>query len=57
MPAPQGTGLVISDEMKKILIAVGIKDIYSKCLGKTRTTFNAAKACMNALKKLGDIKL
>lgn len=57
IPAPQGTGLVIGNEMKKILIAVGIKDIYSKCLGKTRTTFNTAKACMNALNKLGDVKL
>lgn len=57
MPAPRGTGLVIGDEMKKILIAVGVKDIYSKCLGNTKTTFNTAKACMKALNKLGDIKL
>ena len=56
MPAPQGTGLVISDELKKILKAVGIKDIYSKCSGKTRTTFNAAKACMDALNKIGEIQ-
>lgn len=53
MPAPQGTGLVVSDELKKILKAVGIKDVYSKCFGKTKTTFNAAKACMNALDKIG----
>ncbi|MCK5321090.1 30S ribosomal protein S5 [Candidatus Pacearchaeota archaeon] len=57
MPAPQGTGLVIGDEMKKILRLVGIKDVYSKCLGKTKTTFNTAKACMQALNKLGDMKL
>ena len=56
MPAPQGTGLVISDELKKVLKAVGIKDIYSKCSGKTRTTFNAAKACMAALNKIGEIQ-
>ena len=56
MPAPQGTGLVISDELKKILKAVGIKDIYSKCSGNTKTTFNAAKACMNALNKIGEIQ-
>ena len=54
MPAPQGTGLVINDELKKILKAVGIKDVYSKCFGKTRTTFNAAKACMAALNKIGE---
>ena len=56
MPAPQGTGLVIKDELKKILKAVGIKDVYSKCSGKTRTTFNAAKACMTALNKIGEIQ-
>jgi len=57
IPAPQGTGLVIGKEMKKILKAVGIKDIYSRCYGKVGTTFNTAKACMAALNKLGEVKL
>ena len=57
MPAPQGTGLVISDELKKILKAAGIKDVYSKCSGKLKTTFNAAKACMAALNKIGEVQL
>ncbi len=52
MPAPQGTGLVISDEGKKIMRLAGIKDIYSKTLGQTKTTFNLAKAIIDALKKL-----
>ena len=56
MPAPQGTGLVISDEGKKIMQLAGIKDIYSKVFGHTRTTFNFAKACINALKKLNKIE-
>ena len=51
MPAPQGTGLVIGDECKKILKLAGIKDVYSSTDGKIRTTFNLAKACLNALKK------
>lgn len=55
MPAPQGTGLVVNDELKKILRAAGIKDVYSKCSGKMRTTFNAGKACMAALNKIGGI--
>ncbi len=50
-PAPQGTGLAIGDECKKILRLAGIKDIYSKTFGQTRTTFNVAKACIEALKK------
>ena len=53
MPAPQGTGLVIGDECKKILRLAGIKDIYSKTFGQTRTTINLTKACMKALEKLG----
>ena len=52
MPAPQGTGLVINKELKKIMKAAGIKDIYSRCFGKVRTTFNTGKACMDALNKL-----
>jgi small subunit ribosomal protein S5 len=51
MPAPQGTGLVIGNELKKILKAAGIKDVYSVTNGKIRTTLNLAKACVNALKK------
>ena len=52
IPAPQGTGLVVGDECKKILKLAGIKDIYSQTFGQTRTTINLAKACIDALKKL-----
>jgi small subunit ribosomal protein S5 len=52
IPAPKGTGLVIDDECKKILRLAGIKDIYSKTFGQTRTKFNLSKAIINALKKL-----
>ena len=55
IPAPQGTGLVIGDECKKILRLAGIKDVYSVTNGKIRTTFNLAKACMEALKKTNDM--
>lgn len=51
MPAPQGTGLVIGDECKKILKMAGIKDVYSVATGKIRTTINLARACMDALNK------
>jgi small subunit ribosomal protein S5 len=57
IPAPQGTGLVVGDEMKKIMKAVGIKDVYSQTYGRMQTTINAAKACISALSKLGRIKL
>ncbi len=51
IPAPQGTGLVVGSELKKILKLAGIKDVYSKTFGKKRTTFNLTKACIDALKK------
>ena len=51
MPAPQGTGLVAGDELKKILKVAGIKDVYSVTKGKIRTTLNLAKACVDALSK------
>lgn len=51
IPAPQGTGLVVAGELKKILKLAGIKDVYSKTSGKTKTTFNLVKACIDALKK------
>ena len=51
IPAPQGTGLVVAGELKKILKLAGIKDIYSKTFGRIRTTFNLIKAGFDALKK------
>jgi len=56
IPAPQGTGLVIGDECKKILRLAGIRDIYSSTKGQVRTTINAAKACIAALKKTGGMQ-
>ncbi len=51
LPAPQGTGLVIGDECKKILKLAGIKDVYSVSDGQKRTTINLARACIDALNK------
>jgi small subunit ribosomal protein S5 len=57
MPAPQGTGLVVGDQMKKILKLAGIQDVYSACSGKVQTTVNTAKACMDALNKLNGVRI
>jgi len=51
IPAPQGTGLVAGNELKKILKLAGIKDVYSRTSGRKRTSFNLAKACIDALNK------
>jgi small subunit ribosomal protein S5 len=52
IPAPQGTGLVIGREGKRILRLAGIEDIYSKSFGQTKSTINYSRAIMDALKKL-----
>ncbi len=51
IPAPQGTGLVVANELKKVLKLAGIQDVYSKTSGRKRTTFNLIQACIDALKK------
>ncbi|MFH1326532.1 MAG: 30S ribosomal protein S5 [archaeon] len=56
IPAPQGTGLVVGNELKKVLSLSGIKDVYSRTSGRKRTTFNLVKACINALKKTNQRK-
>ncbi len=57
IPAPQGTGLVVGNELKKILKFAGIKDVYSRTSGRIRTTFNLIKAGMDALEKTNlDVK-
>lgn len=50
IPAPKGVGLVAGDSIKPILRLAGIKDVWSKTFGETRTTLNFAKAAFNALK-------
>ena len=57
MPAPKGTGLCIEKECAKILSAAGIKDVWSKTKGQTKTKVNMVKACFDALKKLSEIKI
>ena len=57
IPAPRGTGLVTGDECKKILRLAGIKDVYVKTKGKTKTAFNMIKACFNALSKTTKLEI
>ncbi len=57
LPAPRGTGLVVGDETKKLLRLAGIRDVYSITKGKTKTTFNVIKACLDALEKTNEVLL
>jgi len=57
IPAPKGTGLVVQDEIGKILSQAGIKDIWCKTKGKTKTRMNMIQAVVNALQKLVQVKV
>jgi small subunit ribosomal protein S5 len=57
IPAPRGTGLCIEGECGKILKIAGIKDVWSKTFGQTRTKTNLIYACFDALKKLMEMKI
>lgn len=56
LPAPQGTGLVVGNELKKILKLAGVRDVYGITKGQVRTTINAGRACFDALTKTTEIK-
>jgi len=56
IPAPKGTGLKAEKECQKILKLAGIKDVWSKAEGQTRSKLNLLHACFGALQKLTQFK-
>ncbi|MFH1592538.1 MAG: 30S ribosomal protein S5 [Candidatus Woesearchaeota archaeon] len=57
IPAPKGTSLIVEKECAKVLELAGIKDIYSKTFGHTKTKLNLIKACFNALENLSKTRI
>ncbi|MDP3765082.1 MAG: 30S ribosomal protein S5 [Nanoarchaeota archaeon] len=57
LPAPKGTGLRVEKECQKILKLAGIKDVWSRTEGQTRSKLNLLYACFGALKKLMQFKI
>jgi len=57
MPAPKGKGLCVEKEVAKILQMAGIKDIWSKTEGQTKTKINLIKAVIQALSQLSKTKV
>ena len=57
IPAPKGTGLRVESECQKILKLVGIKDVWSRTSGQTRSKNNLIYACIDALKQLVKTKI
>jgi len=57
IPAPKGTGLKVEKECQKILKLAGIKDVWSRTEGQTRSKLNLLYACLDALQKLMQVKI
>ncbi|MBI3413090.1 MAG: 30S ribosomal protein S5 [Candidatus Aenigmarchaeota archaeon] len=55
-PAPRGTNLAVSDDLKKILKAAGIRDAWCRTSGNTSARTNLIKAGFNALKSMNNMK-
>ncbi len=56
MPAPKGKGLCVEKECAKILAFAGVKDVWSKTFGQTKTKINLISALLDALRKLSQMK-
>jgi small subunit ribosomal protein S5 len=56
-PAPRGLGLASGGTAKKVLDMAGIKDVWARATGETRTTLNFARATYNALIRTTTMKV
>jgi small subunit ribosomal protein S5 len=57
MPAPKGKGLCIEQECAKILKLAGIKDVWAKVSGQTKSKLNLVTALVDALKNMSEMKV
>lgn len=56
-PAPRGLGLASGGTAKKVLEIAGIKDVWARATGETRTTLNFARATYDALIRTTTMKV
>lgn len=54
-PAPKGTGLAASDDVKKLLELGGVEDAWVQTQGKTRTRENLIKATFQAIENINEV--
>jgi small subunit ribosomal protein S5 len=55
-PAPKGVGLVVMDEIKKVLRLAGIRDVWSKSMGQTSTRLNTIEAVFDAFSRMNKFR-
>jgi len=51
IPAPKGVGLVAGDAAKVVLRLAGLRDVWTRTFGETRTRVNFIKATLDALRR------
>ena len=57
IPAPRGLGIAAGNTAKKVLEKAGIRDVWTKTFGTTRTTLNFAKATFKALNNVSTMRM
>ena len=56
LPAPRGTGLVVGDNIKDVMIFAGIENVWGKARGASTTKLNFVSAAVDALSKTAKAK-
>ncbi|MGA7076337.1 MAG: 30S ribosomal protein S5 [Halobacteriota archaeon] len=56
-PAPRGLGIASGSTARKVLELAGIKDVWTRSSGQTRTTINFARATFEALKGTTTVRI
>jgi len=56
-PAPRGLGIASGSTARKVLELAGIKDVWTRSSGQTRTTVNFASATFEALKGTTTVRI
>lgn len=57
LPAPKGVGPCVNNEAKKIMRLAGVKDVWSRCFGESKTRNNYALAVFDAFKNMNRVRL
>jgi small subunit ribosomal protein S5 len=55
-PAPRGVGLASNPIVRKVLVAAGVKNVWSFSRGHTRNIYNMAMATLKALDSLNNMR-